>query len=86
MNRRDTVLALLALGAAPLAAKAQQTTRTRRIGVLLAGAESDPEGQRYIKAFLQGLKELGWTHGHNVQIEYRWGAADPTAFGPTQPS
>jgi len=48
----------------------------RRIGVLMANAESDPETQRYIKAFLQGLQELGWAHGRNVQIEYRWSGAN----------
>src|SRR5262249_22276165 len=59
----------------PFPARAQQVERMRRIGVLMATAESDPEDQRNIKAFLQGLQELGWAHGRNVQIEYRWGGA-----------
>jgi ABC-type uncharacterized transport system substrate-binding protein len=76
--RRRTFITLLGGAAAswPLAARAQQHDRMRRIGVLMANAESDPETQRYIKAFLQGLQELGWAHGRNVQIEYRWGGAN----------
>jgi hypothetical protein len=49
----------------------------RRIGVLLNLAENDPEGKARLGAFLQGLQQLGWTIGRNVQIEYRWGAGDP---------
>ena len=48
----------------------------RRIGVLMSTAESDPETQRYIRSFQQSLQELGWVHGRNVQIEYRWGGAN----------
>ena len=55
---------------------AQQSDRVRRIGVLMGVAEGDSEGQRYFKTFLQGLRELGWAHGHNLQIESRWGGAD----------
>jgi ABC transporter substrate binding protein len=44
--------------------------------LLMSVDESDPEAQRYIKTFLQGLQELGWAHGRNVEIEYRWGAAN----------
>jgi putative ABC transport system substrate-binding protein len=75
--RRREFIALLggAATALPLPARAQQVERMRRIGVLMATAESDPENQRNIKAFLQGLQELGWAHGRNVQIEYRWGGA-----------
>jgi hypothetical protein len=65
-----------AAAAWPLAAGAQQPERRRRIGVLMAAAESDPEGQRYIKAFLQGLRKLGWEHSRNAEIELRWGASD----------
>jgi putative tryptophan/tyrosine transport system substrate-binding protein len=60
----------------PLAARAQQQERMRRIGVLMSVAENDPEAQRYVKAFLQGLQQLGWAHGRNLQIEYRWGEAN----------
>src|SRR6266567_1746525 len=67
MDRRDTVLALLALGAAPFAAEAQQATKVARIGYLgnTLGAP-DP-----LEAFLQGLRDLGYVEGRNLVIEYR---------------
>jgi putative ABC transport system substrate-binding protein len=75
--RRREFIALLGGGAAmPLAARAQQPERIRRIGVLMAQVKEDPEGQVRIAAFLQGLKQLGWTEGRNLQIEYRWGGGD----------
>jgi ABC-type uncharacterized transport system substrate-binding protein len=49
----------------------------RRIGVLMSTAADDSEGQARIAAFLQGLQQLGWTAGRNVQIEYRWTAGAP---------
>jgi putative ABC transport system substrate-binding protein len=61
----------------PLVARAQQRERMRRIGVLVAYAESDPEAQARVAAFRQGLRELGWTEGHNLEIELRWGTGDP---------
>src|SRR5262249_35026957 len=60
----------------PLAARAQQRERVRRIGVLMNLAADDPEGQARLAAFLQGLQEAGWTVGRNAQIDIRWGAAD----------
>ncbi len=60
----------------PLAGRAQQRERTRRIGVLMSLAADDPEGQARLTAFVQGLQELGWTDGRNVQIDYRWPAGD----------
>jgi len=77
--KRRTFLALLGGGAAatwPLAARAQQPDRMRRIGVLLALTADDPESQRRMTAFVQGLQELGWTDGRNVRIDTRWSAAD----------
>jgi len=62
--------------ARPLAARAQQTERMRRIGVLMALTADDPEGQARLAAFLQGLQELGWTDGRNARIDIRWGGAD----------
>src|SRR5262245_6090345 len=59
----------------PLAARAQQTERVRRIGVLM-GVADDPEGQARVTALKQGLQELGWTDGRNIQIETRFGGAD----------
>jgi putative ABC transport system substrate-binding protein len=77
MKRRD-VITLFAGAAAtwPLAARAQQGERMRRIGVLVSRAEDDPEGQVQVAAFMQTLQSLGWTTGRNVQIDIRWGAAD----------
>ena len=61
----------------PLAARAQQADRMRRVGVLLNRVADDPEEQARLAAFLQQLQELGWTDGRNVWIDYRWAAADP---------
>jgi putative ABC transport system substrate-binding protein len=77
MRRREFITLLGGVAAAwPVSARAQQTNRMRRIGVLIARAESDPEGQRYAAAFLRGLAALGWVPGQNVEIEYRWQAGD----------
>ena len=64
----------------PLAARAQQPDRIRRIGVLMALAADDPEGQARLVAFVQGLQELGWTDGRNVRIDTRWAAGDADRF------
>src|SRR5262245_3530394 len=75
--RRRTFIAMLAGAAAwPLAARAEQTERVRRIGVLMHLASDDPEGQARIAAFLQGLQEWGWAVGRNVRIEDRWAVGD----------
>jgi putative ABC transport system substrate-binding protein len=77
VKRRD-VLALIGSAAAwPLAARAQQGERMRRIGVLMAFAENDPDAQANITAFQHALQKLGWTDSGNVHIDYRWGAGDP---------
>ena len=76
MKRREFVTLLGGTAATwPLAARAQQG-QMRRIGVLMSRAESDPEGQGYAAALLQGLAVLGWTPDQNVKIEYRWQAGD----------
>jgi putative ABC transport system substrate-binding protein len=61
---------------APLAARAQQPQRVRRIGVLMNTAADDAEARAHIAAFRQGLAQLGWTEGRNVQFDIRWGASD----------
>jgi ABC-type uncharacterized transport system substrate-binding protein len=79
IRRREFVIFLLGGGAAaalPLAARAQQSNRLRLVGVLLAMAPDDPEAQLRIKAFEAGLRELGWTEGRNLRLEYRWAAGD----------
>ena len=60
----------------PLVARAQQGERMRRIGILLNRAADDPQGQAWLKAFLQALQQLGWGDGRNVQIDVRWGEND----------
>jgi putative ABC transport system substrate-binding protein len=77
LKRRDFItLAGGAVVAWPLAARAQQTDRVRRIGFLTPNAESDPESQTWIKELTQRLTELGWTSGGNIRIDYRFGNAD----------
>jgi putative ABC transport system substrate-binding protein len=73
--RRRNFIALLASAAAagPLAARAQQPDRVRRIGVLTPFAADDAEGHARLTAFAQGLQQLGWTVGQNIRIDYRWG-------------
>jgi putative ABC transport system substrate-binding protein len=81
MRRRDFISLLSGAAVSwPLAARAQQGERMRRIGVLMNLAADDPEGQTRITAFVQGLQQLGWTEGHNVRIDYRWGAGDAEHF------
>src|SRR5215475_685496 len=80
MRRRAFITLLGGAAAWPLAARAQQAEKMRRIGVLMSMVESDPRGLQLITAFAQGLAELGWTVGRNVRIEYRWGAGDLDRF------
>src|SRR5436309_15145629 len=78
MRRREFITLLGGAAAAwPLAARAQQPDRMRRIGVLDGGiAADDPEGKASFAAFVQELQQLGWTDGRNVRIDYRWGLGD----------
>jgi putative ABC transport system substrate-binding protein len=80
MQRRDFIALVGGAAAAatwPVAARAQQAERVRRIGVLYSLAESDPESTARRAAFERALKELGWTDGGNLRIDYRWAANDP---------
>ena len=75
-RRRQFIMLLGGTAAAwPITARAQQTDRVRRIGVLLPAAADDPEFQTRLGAFLQGLALLGWTIGRNVRIDTRWATA-----------
>jgi putative tryptophan/tyrosine transport system substrate-binding protein len=75
-NRREFITLLGGAAAWPLAARAQQAERMRRIGVLMHTAADEPESQARLAAFMQGLQELGWAAGRNLRIEYRWSVGD----------
>jgi putative ABC transport system substrate-binding protein len=74
--RRHFIALLGGAAAWPLAARAQQGDRVRRIGVLLAGDENDPLTKSNLSAFIQSLAGLGWTDGRNVRMDPRWGGGD----------
>jgi putative ABC transport system substrate-binding protein len=77
MQRRKFIKLIAgATTAWPLAARAQQHERMRRIGMLMTPAENDPAVRSGIAAFRQGLHELGWSEDRNLQIDYRWGGGD----------
>jgi hypothetical protein len=81
MNRREFITLLGGVAVAwPLAARAQQDGRMRRIGVLMNLAADDAEGQARLAAFLQGLQEAGWSVGRNVRIDLRWGLGDSELY------
>ena len=78
IKRREFITLLGGAAVAwPLAAGAEQDGHVRRIGVLMAYAENDREYQSNLAAFREELQKLGWTEGRNIQIDYRWAAADP---------
>jgi putative ABC transport system substrate-binding protein len=77
MKRREFIAGLAGAAAWPVAARAQQPARMRRIGLMLGFlASDDPEAQARVTAFVQGLQERGWTDGRNVHIDHRWGLGD----------
>jgi putative tryptophan/tyrosine transport system substrate-binding protein len=76
MRRREFISLVGGAAAWPLTARAQQGERMRRIGVLMSTTADDPQSKPRVAAFLQGLQQLGWTEGRNIQIDIRWGAAD----------
>jgi putative ABC transport system substrate-binding protein len=74
IGRRTFVAGLGSAVVWPMAARAQQGDRVRRIGVLMGGDENDPEQKRRLTAFTQVLAELGWTDGRNARMDLRFGA------------
>ena len=77
MRRREFIIALSAtVLVRPGAAYALQPDRTRRIGVILAYTEDNPNVKPRLAAFVQGLRDLGWTEGKNIQLDYRYTAGD----------
>jgi putative ABC transport system substrate-binding protein len=82
VRRREFITLLGGAAAAwPVAARAQQRERMRRIGVLMNLTADDPQSTLRVAAFAQGLERLGWTLGGNVQIDYRWGAGNLERIG-----
>jgi putative ABC transport system substrate-binding protein len=78
MRRREFIGLVGGTAAAwPLAAHTQQAQTVRKLGVLMIGAENDPDSELRIAAFRQGLQQLGWQDGRNIHIEYRWAAGRP---------
>src|SRR5215471_20357357 len=77
MKRREFITLLGGAAAAwPLAARAQQPERMRRIGALMNVTADDPDSSLAVAAFSQGLQEFGWIVGRNVRIDWRWAGAD----------
>jgi putative ABC transport system substrate-binding protein len=77
LRRREFITLLGSAAAAwPLAARAQQPERIRRVGVLMNGVATETGPQSSVAAFVQGLRQLGWTEGQNLRIDIRWNAGD----------
>jgi putative ABC transport system substrate-binding protein len=76
MRRRQFIAGLGGVAAWPIAAWALQPGRMRRVGVLMAFDENDPEAKAYLSGFTQGLAELGWTDGRNLRMDVRWAAGN----------
>src|SRR5215470_16229074 len=81
IGRRQLVAVLGGAAAWPLATRAQQADRVRRIGVLMFGDENDPVQKTYVSAFTQALADLGWTDGRNLRMDVRWGGDDTNQIG-----
>ena len=81
MQRREFITLLGGMVATwPLAARAQQRTAPRRLGVLMGYVANDPEAQADAAALVQGLGALNWKEGSNLRIDWRWGDSDPALF------
>src|SRR6516225_1822057 len=76
LRRREFIAGLGGAAAWPLAARAQQGDRVRRIGMLQAGDETDPVRKTYVSAFTQALADLGWTDGRNMRMDVHWSGDD----------
>jgi putative tryptophan/tyrosine transport system substrate-binding protein len=80
LKRREAIALLGGAAAWPLAGRAQQGERVRRIGVLMHVTENDSDGQARLAVFVERLKERGWTEGRNLGFDIRWGADDPDRY------
>ena len=81
LQRREFIGTLGGAAAWPLAARAQQRERVRRIGVLLPFDQNDPAAKTFLIAFTQALLDLGWTDGRNARLDVRWGRGDANRIG-----
>jgi putative ABC transport system substrate-binding protein len=80
VRRRELITLLGGAAAWPFAARAQQPPQLRRVGILISGAEADPEMQARVAAIRQRLASLGWSEGRNLRIDLRFGEADPGRY------
>lgn len=80
MRRREFLGGLCSVVAWPLTAAAQQTARTPRVAVLIAGEETDRDVQARLSGLTQGLERLGWKDGRNIQVDYRFAEGRPDRF------
>jgi len=76
MRRREFITLVGGAAAWPLAARAQQSERVRRIGVLMNGAATEAARQSWVAAFNEALRGLGWAEGQNIRVDIRWNAGD----------
>src|SRR5262245_43063701 len=76
MQRRKFIAGLGVAAAWPIVAKAQERERIRRVSVLMNRVATDTESQSWLAAFIQGLRELGWTEGQNLRFDICWSASD----------
>jgi putative ABC transport system substrate-binding protein len=80
VRRREFITLVGGTAWLPLAARAQQSERVRRIAILISRAENDREARGLVAAFREGLEKLGWTDGRNIRIETSWGVADAVSI------
>src|SRR5215475_11292565 len=76
MRRREFIAGIAGAAAWPLAVRAQQGDRVRRVGVLMSGSENDPRTEAQLSEFTKGLEVLGWIDGRNLRMDVRWAAGN----------
>src|SRR5262245_10683620 len=86
MKRREFITLLGGSAAWPLAARAQQGERMRRVGLLMNTTSEESEAQSHVAAFQQGMQENGWSVGRNLRVDLRWGAVTLTSRAATRRS
>ena len=85
MRRREFIAGFGSAAAWPLAVRAQQGGRVRRIGVLMPLDENDPVAKTVVSAFTQALADLGWSDGRNLRMDLRWARGDIARYRPCAP-